>query len=44
MTMQAEVEGWASGLDAVLKQIASRFGRAEPRRSGGRTSAAWSSA
>ena len=32
MTTQAEVQGWAGGLDAVLERIASRFARAEPRR------------
>jgi SRSO17 transposase len=32
MTTQAEVQGWAGGLDAVLGWIAPRFGRAEPRR------------
>jgi SRSO17 transposase len=32
MTTQAEVEGWAGGLDAVLERIAPRFTRAEPRR------------
>src|SRR5919206_4130114 len=32
MTTQAEVQGWAGGLDAVLERIAPRFARAEPRR------------
>src|ERR687884_1911696 len=32
MTTQAEVRGWAGGLDAVLGRIAPRFARAEPRR------------
>jgi SRSO17 transposase len=32
MTTQAEVQGWAGGLDAVLERIAPRFTRAEPRR------------
>ncbi len=32
MVTQAEVQGWAGGLDAVLERIAPRFGRAEPRR------------
>jgi SRSO17 transposase len=32
MVTQAEVEGWAGGLDAVLERIARRFGRAGPRR------------
>lgn len=32
MTTQAEVQGWAGGLAAVLKRIAPRFARAEPRR------------
>ncbi len=32
MTTQAEVQGWAGGLDGVLERIAPRFGRAEPRR------------
>ena len=29
---QLDVQGWAGGLDDVLDRIASRFGRAEPRR------------
>jgi SRSO17 transposase len=32
MTTQAEVQGWAGGLDAVLERIGPRFARAEPRR------------
>ncbi|MBV9749240.1 MAG: IS701 family transposase [Acetobacteraceae bacterium] len=32
MTTQAEVQGWAGSLDAVLERIAPRFTRAEPRR------------
>src|SRR5919206_575352 len=32
MTTQAEVQGWAGGLDAVLERIAPRFARAEPWR------------
>src|ERR687884_2024991 len=32
MTTQAEVRGWAGGLDAVLGRIAPRFARAESRR------------
>jgi SRSO17 transposase len=32
MTTQAQVQGWAGGLDAVLERIAPRFTRAEPRR------------
>ncbi len=32
MVTQAEVLGWAGGLDAVLERIAPRFARAEPRR------------
>lgn len=32
MTTQADVQGWAGGLDAVLERIAPRFARAEPRR------------
>jgi SRSO17 transposase len=32
MVTQLDVQGWAGGLDAVLDRIASRFGRAEPRR------------
>ncbi len=32
MVTQLDVQGWAGGLDAVLGRIASRFGRAEPRR------------
>ena len=32
MVTQADVQGWAGGLDAVLERIAPRFGRAEPRR------------
>jgi SRSO17 transposase len=32
MTTQAQVQGWAGGLDAVVKRIAPRFTRAEPRR------------
>ena len=32
MTTQAEVQGWAGGLEAVLERIAPRFARAEPRR------------
>src|ERR671939_466799 len=32
MTTQAEVRGWAGGLDAVLERIAPRFARAEPWR------------
>ena len=32
MVTQAEVHGWADGLDSVVERIAPRFGRAEPRR------------
>ncbi len=32
MVTQSDVQGWAGGLEAVLDRIASRFGRAEPRR------------
>jgi len=32
MVTQAEVQGWADGLDGVVERIAPRFGRAEPRR------------
>jgi SRSO17 transposase len=32
MVTQAEVQGWADGLDGVVDRIAPRFGRAEPRR------------
>ena len=32
MVTQSDVQGWAGSLDAVLDRIASRFGRAEPRR------------
>lgn len=32
MTTAAEIDNWASGLDAVGERIAPRFGRAEPRR------------
>lgn len=32
MVTQAEVHGWAEGLEAVVSRIAPRFGRAEPRR------------
>jgi SRSO17 transposase len=32
MTTQADVYGWAEGLDGVVERIAPRFGRAEPRR------------
>jgi len=32
MTTQAEVQGWAGGLGAVLERIGPRFARAEPRR------------
>ena len=32
MVTQAEVHGWAEGLEAVVGRIAPRFGRAEPRR------------
>ncbi|MGH7747112.1 MAG: IS701 family transposase [Candidatus Dormibacteria bacterium] len=32
MVTQAEVQGWAGGLAAVLERIGPRFGRAEPRR------------
>jgi len=32
MVTQLDVQGWAGGLEAVLDRIASRFGRAEPRR------------
>ena len=32
MVTQADVQGWAEGLDVVVEQIAPQFGRAEPRR------------
>jgi SRSO17 transposase len=32
MTTAAQIDNWASGLDAVSDRIAARFGRAEPRR------------
>src|SRR3954470_7636524 len=32
MVTQADVQGWADGLDGVVDRIAARFGRAEPRR------------
>jgi len=32
MMTQADVCGWAEGLDSVVERIAPRFGRAEPRR------------
>ena len=32
MVTQADVQGWADGLDGVVDRIAPRFGRAEPRR------------
>jgi SRSO17 transposase len=32
MVTQADVQGWAGGLDDVVERIAPRFGRAEPRR------------
>ena len=32
MVTQADVYGWADGLDGVVDRIAPRFGRAEPRR------------
>src|SRR5215213_11722951 len=32
MVTQAEVYGWADGLDSVVERIAPRFGRTEPRR------------
>ena len=32
MVTQAEVQGWADGLDGGVERIAPRFGRAEPRR------------
>ena len=32
MVTQADVFGWAAGLDGVVERIAPRFGRAEPRR------------
>src|SRR5918997_2499594 len=32
MATQAEVYGWAEGLDGVVERIAPRFGRVEPRR------------
>ena len=32
MVTQADVQGWACGLDGVLERIGPRFGRAEPRR------------
>lgn len=32
MTTAAQIDNWASGLDAVSERIAARFGRAEPRR------------
>ena len=32
MVTQADVYGWAEGLDGVVDRIAPRFGRAEPRR------------
>lgn len=32
MATQADVQGWACGLDEVLERIGPRFGRAEPRR------------
>lgn len=32
MTTQADVQGWADGLDGIVERIAPRFGRAEPRR------------
>jgi SRSO17 transposase len=35
MVTQADVYGWADGLDGVVDRIAPRFGRAEPRRRAG---------
>ena len=32
MVTQADVQGWAEGLEGVVERIAPRFGRAEPRR------------
>ena len=32
MATQADVQGWAAGLDEVVGRIAPRFVRAEPRR------------
>src|SRR3954465_11883744 len=32
MVTQADVYGWADGLDGVVDRIAPRFGRVEPRR------------
>ena len=32
MVTQADVQGWAEGLDGVIARIGPRFGRAEPRR------------
>ena len=32
MVTQADVQGWADGLDRVVERIAPRFGRAEQRR------------
>ena len=32
MVTQADVQGWADGLDGVVDRMAPRFGRAEPRR------------
>ena len=32
MVTQADVQGWACGLDEALDRIGPRFGRAEPRR------------